>query len=180
MGWPGATQQGTALSFVHAFLQSHGQSTQGCCTRCVVRNGFNSWAEMKCSAASAVVDPGDSRAANCFGLSVQRVELCLKLLWCQKMGSPCAGKSSFSKEHINLNREKNLEILSFLFYLSKLNHGRAPKRLFKASPLISVGVPHLSGSQKPYQIPTQAFHTVCERGEMATKPSSGIKVIHYP
>lgn len=65
----------------------------------------------KCSVARAVVDPGDSRTTDCFGLSAQRAGLCLKLLWCQKMGSPGAGKSSFSKGHIDLNREKTLEVL---------------------------------------------------------------------
>lgn len=67
--------------------------------------------ETKCSAASAGVGPGDSRTTACFGFSVQRAELCLKLLWCQKVGSPCTVKTSFSKEHIDVNREKTLEVL---------------------------------------------------------------------
>ena len=39
---------------------------------------------------SAVVDPGNSRTTDCLGPSVHIVELCLKLLWSQKIGPPCA------------------------------------------------------------------------------------------
>lgn len=60
-------------------------------------------------------------------------------------------------------------MLSFLFYTSIIKHGRAPKKLFKAFPLIPVGVTYFSGSQKPCQIPTQAC--LSKRWEITTKAS---------
>ena len=72
-------------------------------------------------------------------------------------------------------------MLSFLFYISIIEHGRTHRKLFKAFPLISEGVTYLSSSQKPCQIPTQAFHTVCERdGKWLQGSLVGITVMYSP
>jgi len=53
------------------------------------------------------------------------------------------------------------------------------RKLFKAFPLISVGVIYRSVSQKPRQTPMQALHTVCERDEkLLQSPLVGITVMH--
>lgn len=51
--------------------------------------------------------------------------------------------------------------------------------LFKAFALISVGVTYLSGLQKPCQMPTQVFYTVCETdGKLLQSHLVGITVIY--
>lgn len=104
VGWPRGTQQGAALSFLHAFYRAMGDHTgplhQMCDQEWTQQLGRQKVFCCHCSGRS-------------WSLKDYRLlwpfcpELCLKLLWCQKMGSPCAGKSSSSKEHIDLKREKN-------------------------------------------------------------------------
>lgn len=63
-----------------------GLSNQMCDQEWIQRLGR----EARCSAVSAGVDPENSRTTDCLGPSVRTVELCLKLLWCRKIGPPFA------------------------------------------------------------------------------------------